>query len=119
MSGWVRFSHMSTSVTASCLVISGGRTSSGSSSRMLETASRTSLAALSMSRSRENSTVIWESPSLLMESTFLMPSTPLMRSSMSCVTRRSTTAAAAPGYVVSMEMMGGSMSGYSRTCMRV
>ena len=43
-----------------------------------------------------------------------MPSTPAMRSSMIWVIRVSTTLADAPGYRVSIETIGASMSGYSR-----
>ncbi len=64
---------------------------------MPETRSRTSLAAPSMSRSMANSMVIADRPSSLTDSMVRIPSTPEIRSSMSCVIRVSTTLAEAPG----------------------
>ena len=114
MRSLTRFSHMITSSFESTFWISGGSASSGNSSRMPATRSRMSLAAASTSRSTSNSTVIRERPSSLRDSMNRMPSTPAIRSSTISVIRVSTTFAAAPGYDVSMETIGGSMSGYSR-----
>ena len=87
---------MTVSAFESALTISGGSTSSGRLSSTRDTRSRTSFAAASMSRDSTNSTVMRDRPSDEDELTVSMPSTPLIASSMTCVTRVSTTLAAAP-----------------------
>ena len=76
---------------------SGGSASSGSAPSTRDTRSRTSLAALSISRDSSNSTLILERPSRLLERMVLIPSMPAMASSIGCVILVSTTAAEAPG----------------------
>ena len=65
MRSLTRFSHMITSSLLSTFWISGGSASSGRSSSTVETRSRMSFAAPSMSRSTSNCTVIAERPSSL------------------------------------------------------
>ena len=65
MRSLTRFSHMITSSLLSTFWISGGSASSGRSSSTVDTRSRMSLAAPSISRSMWNSTVIAERPSSL------------------------------------------------------
>ncbi len=86
-----------TSPSDSALLISGGLASIGMRSATRLTASRTSLAAASMSRARVNSMVMSERPFRLRDSIVLMPSVPARASSRIWVTRVSTTAAEAPG----------------------
>ncbi len=91
------FSQRMTSASASTFSISGGSASSGRRSPMRLMASRTSLAAASMSRVSENSMVTWPWPLRLRDSTVSMPSMPATASSRIWVMRVSTTAAEAPG----------------------
>ena len=80
----------------SCLLTSGVSASSGSCCRMRETRSRTSLAAPSGSRSRENSIVMLERSSWLVDVSFWTPAMPDTASSIGWVTRRSMISAEAP-----------------------
>ena len=90
-------SHRITSESDSAFSISGGSASCGMRSSTRLTASRTSLAAASMSRESENSMLMLLSPLRLRESIVSTPSMPDRESSRICVTRVSTTAAEAPG----------------------
>jgi hypothetical protein len=92
----VRFAHRITSESASALATRGVSTSSGRSSSTRLTASRTSLAALSMSRLVVNSMLMLERPVRLLEVSRSTPSMPLTASSSTWVMRVSTTAAEAP-----------------------
>ena len=79
------------------LDLAAGRPPRGMRSSTRLTASRTSLAAASMSRDSENSMLMLLSPLRLRDSIVSMPSMPDSASSRICVTRVSTTAAEAPG----------------------
>ena len=90
-------SQMITSESDSAFSICGGSASRGMRSTTRLTASRTSFAAASMSRSSENSMLMLPSPLLLCDSMVSTPSMPDSASSSTCVMRVSTTAAEAPG----------------------
>ena len=90
------FSHRIGSASDSTLAISGGRASSGMRSATRVTASRTSLAAASMSRLDLNSMLMLERPLRLLALMVSMPSMPASASSSTWVMRLSTTAAEAP-----------------------
>ncbi len=90
-------SQMIASESLSTFSICGGSASSGMRSATRLTASRTSLAAASMSRRRLNSMLIDERPLRLRDSMVSMPSMPDSASSSTWVMRVSTTAAEAPG----------------------
>ncbi len=79
-----------------CLVTSGGSASGGSCCRTRETRSRMSLAAPSGSRVTSNSTVMFERSSRDDDVSLVTPAMPAISSSMTLVTRRSTTSAEAP-----------------------
>ncbi len=108
-----------TSESDSAFSISGGSASSGNRSTTRLTASRTSFAAASISRSSENSMLMLPSPLLLWDSIVSTPSIPDRESSSTCVIRVSTTAAEAPGYSTETDTTGGSMAGSSRSVRRV
>src|SRR5688572_5665447 len=113
------FSQRMTSASDSTFSICGGSASSGIRPSTRLTASRTSLAAASMSRDSENSIVTDATPLRLRDSTVSMPSMPATASSSTCVIRVSTTAADAPGYATCTDTIGGSMFGSSRSVSRV
>jgi hypothetical protein len=92
----VTFSQMMGSVELSTFVICGGSASSGSRAATRDRRSRTSLAALSRSRSSVNSTLICERSSRLEEFNRSTPSMPEISFSMICVMRDSTTSDDAP-----------------------
>ncbi len=110
---------MTGSALKSTLAISGGSASGGSALTTRATRSRTSFAASSTERSGANSRLMFERPSMLCEVILVTPSSPATRSSITCVIFVSTTSAAAPRYVVSIETTGDSTSGSSRTGRRV
>ncbi len=83
-------------LSVSALATSGGSAWSGRLPTTRETRSRTSLAALSMSRSRENSIRTLERPSRLVELMRSTPWMPAMRCSIGSVIRLSITSAEAP-----------------------
>ncbi|MCW0450707.1 hypothetical protein NB706_003541 [Xanthomonas sacchari] len=85
------------SASASTLAISGASASSGRRSSTRLTASRTSLAAASMSRVARNSILMSATPLELRAWIVSMPSMPASASSSTWVMRLSTTAAEAPG----------------------
>src|SRR6185436_7110501 len=118
---WVlaTFSQMMGSVPLSTLVICGGSASSGRRAATRDRRSRTSLAALSRSRSSVNSTLICERSSRLEEFSRSTPSMPDISFSMICVMRDSTTSEEAPRYRVSTLTTGRSTSGNSRRDSRV
>jgi hypothetical protein len=89
----------------------GGSASSGRYPTAPETLSRTSWAAMSMSRSREKVIVIWEYPCPELEVSTLMPSMVLTCCSMTSVMSDSTTSGDAPGRMVITVTMGTSMDG--------
>ena len=76
---------------------SGGSAWSGRLFNTRLTLSRTSFDAASISLDKSNSILIDERPLRLLDSIFLIPSMPLMRSSINCVIRVSTIDAEAPG----------------------
>src|SRR5512140_747863 len=80
-----------------------------------ETRSRTSFAASSTLRFNSNSIVMTDPSSLLDEDIVFTPWRVANCSSRMLVISVSTTLGLAPRYVVTTEMIGGSMSGYSRT----
>ncbi len=84
------------SASLSTLAISGGRASSGMRSATRLTASRTSLAAASISRLEVNSMLTCERPLVLRALIVSMPSMPASASSSTWVMRLSMTAAEAP-----------------------
>ena len=90
-------SHRITSASLSTFSISGALASLGRRSTTRLTASRTSLAAASISRWRVNSMLMLERPLTLRDSMVSMPSVPASASSRTWVMRVSTTAAEAPG----------------------
>ena len=90
-------SQMTVSESLSAFSTSGGSASCGRRSAMPLMASRTSLAAASISRSSVNSSVTPERPLRLLDWIVSMPSIPDSASSSTCVMRVSTTAADAPG----------------------
>ncbi len=90
-------SQTTVSESLSALRTSGASASSGRRSATPLIASRTSLAAASMSRSRVNSRVTPARPLRLLAEISSMPSMPDSASSSTWVTRVSTTAADAPG----------------------
>ena len=85
------------SASASTLEICGGSASIGRRSATRLMASRTSLAAASMSRVMLNSRVTSERPLRLRDWIMRIPSMPANASSSTWVMRVSTTAAEAPG----------------------
>ena len=85
------------SASLSTFAISGASASSGMRSTTRLIASRTSLAAASMSRDRVNSMLIDDRPLTLRDSIVSTPSMPESASSSTCVMRVSTTLADAPG----------------------
>ena len=91
------FNHMIVSESLSAFSTSGGSASSGRRSATPLIASRTSLAAASISRSAVNSKVTDERPLTLRDCRVSTPSMPESESSSTWVTRVSTTAAEAPG----------------------
>ena len=90
-------SHRIGSASASTFSICGGSASSGMRLATRLTASRTSLAAASISRDSVNSMLIDARPLTLRDSMVSMPSMPASASSRIWVMRVSTTAAEAPG----------------------
>ena len=96
----------------------GVSTSSGRLPTTRATLSRTSLAAASTSRLSTNSISICERSSRDFDVTVLMPSMPATASSSTWVTWLSIIWADAPLYRVTIETVGGSMSGYSRIARR-
>src|SRR5687767_12903014 len=113
------FSQMIGSTPLSTFVICGGSASSGSRPATRDSRSRTSLAALSRSRSSVNSMLMFERSSRLAELSRSTPSMPEISFSMICVMRDSTTSDDAPRYRVSMFTTGRSTSGNSRSESRV
>ncbi len=107
--------HMIAFASRSTLLTTGSSASSGSWPRTRAILSRTSCAAVSMSRSRSNSTVMRLTFSLDSDVSVLMPSMVLISSSRTSVTSFSTTSGSAPGSVVATLTIGKSMSGSSRT----
>ena len=102
-------------LSLSTLATTGASASSGRLRDARETRSRTSLAALSISRVSRNSIRTLEVPSRLVERIVLMPSIPLTAPSITWVIWDSITSADAPSYVVLIDTTGGSTAGYSRT----
>jgi len=92
----VMLNQMIGSASLSTLAISGGRASSGMRSATRLTASRTSLAAASISRLEVNSMLTWARPLELRALMVSMPSMPARASSSTWVMRLSITAAEAP-----------------------
>jgi hypothetical protein len=107
--------HMIAFASRSTLLTTGSSASSGSWPRTRAILSRTSFAAVSMSRSSSNSIVIRLTFSVDSEVRVLMPSIVLISSSRTSVTSFSTTSGSAPGSVVATLTIGKSMSGSSRT----
>jgi len=95
----------------------GSSMSVGSFARIVETFSRTSWTAMSMSRSRTNSTVTTETPSVLVEAMVLTPLIVLMASSILSVTSMSMISGLAPLSRVVTLTMGKSTFGYRSTPM--
>src|SRR5438445_26601 len=105
--------------SACCFAITGSSTSTGSRPGTRDTLSRASWAATSTGRSRLNSRMIWLFSSAEELDSVRSPWIVDSSSSSTSVTAVSTTCALAPGRVVETEMIGGSMSGSSRTDSRV
>jgi hypothetical protein len=92
----MKFRNMIGEESAVAFWIWGGSACSGNCAEMRETASRTSLAASSRSRSSLNEILIREAPSRDEEFTRSIPSIPATWRSMSSVMRSSITSAEAP-----------------------
>ena len=88
--------YMTGSIPSSTLVTCGVSASCGSCAITREMRSRTSFAAPSMSRSSENSRLIRENSSRLVDVSFSIPSMPASSPSSTWVIRDSITAALAP-----------------------
>src|SRR5215217_1985405 len=102
------------SALASAFVTTGGADISCGNWRWAWlTLSRTSLAAVSKSASRSNSTVMLLLPTELVEVILRIPGTPLMAFSKGSVICDSITSELAPVYVVRTLIMGGSTEGKS------
>ena len=99
----------------SCLLMTGGRTSTGRSMRIAETRSRTSCAADSMSRSSLNVVMTSETPGPDTERSSSMPSTVLIASSMRWETSTSVSSGEAPGSCVRTITVGRSTAGKRST----
>jgi hypothetical protein len=95
----------------SCFCTTGGSMSGGRRFITPATASRTSCDATLMFWSSRNVMISIETPSLLIDRSSSMPATVATASSSTCVTSDSTSAEAAPGYIVMTRSVGRSMLG--------
>ncbi len=97
------------------LAMTGGRVSSGNWRTTVDTRSRMSWAAVSMSRSRSKVAMTIELPPEEMERSSWMPSTVLTASSMRSETSASVSSVEAPGSAVRTETVGRSTEGKRST----